>query len=137
MSVSDKTIYLIYDKECPMCNFYCNLVRIKKFFGNLVLLNAREDCDQVQKITQEGLDIDQGMVLIVNGVNYYADEAINILSLLSSRSNLFNRLNYHLFKSRQFSKWLYPVLRTGRNLILKLLSKTKINNLQIKNNGQF
>lgn len=135
--MSDKTIYLIYDKECPMCNFYCNLVRIKKFFGNLVLLNAREDCDQVQKITQEGLDIDQGMVLIVNGVIYYADEAINILSLLSSRSNLFNRLNYHLFKSRKFSKWLYPVLRTGRNLILKLLSKTKINNLQIKNNGQF
>ena len=84
-----------------------------------------------------GLDIDQGMVLKMGGVIYYGADAIHALALISSRSGVFNRLNYWLFKSKRVSAVLYPLLRFIRNLILKTLGKTKINNLNNAGNDHF
>ncbi|MEO3679416.1 DCC1-like thiol-disulfide oxidoreductase family protein [Rheinheimera sp. FR7-31] len=130
-------ILLIYDKDCPACNAYCQLVRIRQSVGELTLINAREDSAILRELTAQGLDIDQGMVLKMGGKLYYGSDAIYMLSLLSSRSGLFNRLNYHLFKSRKVANWLYPVLRACRNMLLKLLRKRKINNLGIDGNERF
>lgn len=130
-------ILLIYDKDCPACNAYCQLVRIRQSVGDLQLINAREDSAIMQEITALGLDIDQGMVLKMGTGLYYGSDAIHMLSLLSSRSGFFNRLNYHLFKSRRVAKWLYPLLRACRNLLLKLLRKRKINNLDVSGNDSF
>lgn len=137
MSLMPEPILLIYDKDCPACNAYCQLVRIRQSVGELQLINAREDSAIMQEITVLGLDIDQGMVLKMANSTYYGSDAIYMLSLLSSRSGVFNRLNYHLFKSRRVAKWLYPVLRRCRNLLLKLLRKRKINNLHISGNDRF
>lgn len=132
-----KPIVLIYDKDCPACNAYCQLVRIRQSVGELTLINAREDSAILRELTAQGLDIDQGMVLKMGDKLYYGSDAIYMLSLLSSRSGLFNRLNYHLFKSRKVANWLYPVLRACRNMLLKLLRKRKINNLGISGNERF
>lgn len=130
-------IVLIYDKDCPACNAYCHLVRIRQSVGELTLINAREDSAILRELTAQGLDIDQGMVLKMGDKLYYGSDAIYMLSLLSSRSGLFNRLNYHLFKSRKVANWLYPMLRACRNMLLKLLRKRKINNLGISGNERF
>ena len=130
-------IVLIYDKDCPACNAYCMFVRIRQSVGELTLVNAREDSAVMRELTAKGLDIDQGMVLKMGDKLYYGSDAIYMLSLLSSRSGLFNRLNYHLFKSRKVANWLYPVLRGCRNMLLKLLRKRKINNLGISGNERF
>lgn len=135
--MAENPILLIYDKDCPACNAYCQLVRIRQSVGELKLINAREDTEVMQQITAQGLDIDQGMVLKMGDNWYYGSDAIYMLSLLSSRSGLFNRLNYHLFKSKRLAKWLYPLLRFFRNLLLKLLGKRKINNLGIGGNDRF
>ena len=91
----------------------------------------------IQQISSQGLDIDQGMVLKLGDNLYYGSDAIYMLSLLSSRSGLFNRLNYHLFKSASVARCLYPLLRACRNVLLKLLGKRKINNLNIEGNDTF
>ena len=135
--MAENPILLIYDKDCPACNAYCQMVRIRQSVGELKLINAREDTEVMQQITAQGLDIDQGMVLKMGEQYYYGSDAIYMLSLLSSRSGLFNRLNYHLFKSKRLAKWLYPLLRFFRNLLLKLLGKRKINNLGIGGNDRF
>jgi len=135
--MSTEKILLVYDKECPACDNYCQFVRIKKSIGELKLVNARESSSVMQEITAEGLDIDQGMVLKISGQLYYGADAIHVLALISSRSGLLNRLNYWIFKSQVLAKILYPVLRFFRNLLLKLLGKTKINNLGTKNNERF
>ncbi|MDR6983372.1 putative DCC family thiol-disulfide oxidoreductase YuxK [Rheinheimera pacifica] len=135
--MAENPILLIYDKDCPACNAYCQMVRIRQSVGELKLINAREDTEVMQQITAQGLDIDQGMVLKMGDNWYYGSDAIYMLSLLSSRSGLFNRLNYHLFKSKRLAKWLYPLLRFCRNLLLKLLGKRKINNLGISGNDRF
>lgn len=133
----ENQILLIYDKDCPVCNAYSQMVRIRNSVGELKLINAREDSNVMRELSAQGLDIDQGMVLKMADSCYYGSDAIYMLSLLSSRSGVFNRLNYHLFKSRRVAKWLYPLLRACRNLLLKLLRKRKINNLGVSGNDRF
>lgn len=135
--MTDKQILLIYDKECPACHFYCQIVRIRQSVGELVLIDARENPEVLQEITAEGLDIDQGMVLKMDGQLYYGADAIHLLALLSGRSGVFNRLNYWLFSSKKVAGFLYPILRSCRNVLLKLLGKTKINNLKQDGNDRF
>lgn len=130
-------ILLVYDKECPACNYYCQIVRIRDSFGNLRIVDAREDTEILRKITSNGLDIDQGMVLKIGEQLYYGADAIHALSLMSSRSGLFNRLNYWVFKTKLIAKFLYPCLRFFRNILLKTLGKTKINNLNKLDNEKF
>lgn len=131
------TLLLIYDNDCPVCRAYSRLVRIRRDIGELQLINARDDSDIMQQISAKGLDIDQGMVLKVGDNWYYGADAMHMLALLSSRASWFNRLNYHLFKSARLARYLYPLLRGCRNLLLKLLGKTKINNLDERGNGHF
>jgi predicted DCC family thiol-disulfide oxidoreductase YuxK len=130
-------ILLVYDKECPVCDAYCQVVRIRESVGDLRIVNARESSDVMKEITDMGLDIDQGMVVKMEGQIYYGSDAIHALSLISSRSGVFNRLNYWIFRSERGSQFLYPLLRAFRNLLLKFLGKTRINNLNQENNVKF
>lgn len=135
--MAEEQILLVYDTECPACDAYCRLVRIRDSVGELKLVDARDRSAIMDEITTQGLDIDQGMVLKLGGQLYYGSDAIHALALISSRSGFFNRLNYWMFKSRFLSRMIYPVLRSCRNLLLKILGKTKINNLGLGNNEKF
>ena len=135
--MTEREVLLVYDNECPLCNAYCRAARIRAAAGNLRLVNAREPGAAMEEINRQGLDIDQGMVLVVDGVMYYGSDAIYALSLMSSASGLFNRLNYWIFRSQSRSRRLYPMLRSCRNLLLKVLRKTRINNLQLAGNDRF
>ncbi len=135
--MSRAEVLLVYDKECPACNNYCQMIRIKESLGDLKIVNAREQSDIMREITEQGIDIDQGMVLKLGGEIYYGADAIQKLALISTRAGIFNRVNYWLFQSRILARTLYPVLRYFRNLLLKALGKTKINNLGVNGNDKF
>ncbi len=130
-------ILLVYDRECPACNAYCQVVNIRKSVGTLRIVDARDDSAILKEITEKGLDIDQGMVLKMGNQLYYGADAIHTLALIGSRSGVFNRMNYWIFKSKTVSSVLYPILKFFRNLLLKILGKTKINNLGSDGNDKF
>jgi len=130
-------ILLVYDKQCPVCDNYCQLVHIRETVGELRLIDARASSTVMDEITSRRWDIDQGMVLKMGDELYYGSDAIHALALIGSRSGFFNRFNYWMFKSRMRSRMLYPVLRFFRNFLLKLLRRTKINNLKLENNDKF
>ncbi len=127
--MNQNVIFLIYDKGCPVCRYYCQLIRVQKSVGQLTIINARENSEIMDEVTQQGLDMDDGMVLKMENSFYSGSDAIHMLSLMSTRSGILNRLNYWLFKSKTVSAYIYPVLRFFRQLLLKILHKTKINNL--------
>ena len=135
--MSRPEILLVYDRECPACNTYCQIIKIRETIGDLKIIDARKKSEILNEITRAGLDIDQGMVLKMENQLYYGSDAIHALALISSRSGLFNRFNYWIFKSESVSSWLYPVFRFFRNLLLKILGKTKINNLGKPDNEKF
>jgi hypothetical protein len=91
----------------------------------------------MNEITARGLDIDEGMVLKAGDALYYGADAIHALSLLSSRRGIFNRVTYRVFGSKSLSRLLYPVLRALRNLLLKLLGRTRVNNLRVPGRDYF
>ena len=130
-------ILLVYDKECPACDNYCQVVKIRESVGELIIINARDDHEVIDEITELGLDIDQGMVLKMGGQIYYGPDAIQALALISSRSGVFNRVNYWVFKSKSLSRLFYPVLKFFRNTLLKILGVKKINNLGHEQNEHF
>lgn len=133
----NRQILLVYDKECPLCDYYCRLARIRETVGELTLVDARASGAVMQQITESGLDIDQGIVLIVGSEMYYGADAIHRLSLLSTRTGFVNRLSYYVFRSKRASEILYPIMRSCRNLLLKILRRTKINNLGLADNNRF
>lgn len=132
-----REIWLVYDQECPVCHAYCRMVRPRESAGTLRLVNAREPHEIMDQITAKGLDIDQGMVLKVGNVLYYGADAIRALSLISRPTGMFNRINRLIFRSKSRSRTVYPALRSFRNLLLKALRKTKINNLRLPGNERF
>lgn len=77
------------------------------------------------------------MVVKMGGQLHYGAGAIHVIALSSSRSDLFNKLSYYAFQSDTLSRIIYPALRTCRNLLLKVMRKTKINNLRVAGNDRF
>ena len=113
------------------------MVQIRETVGNLVLIDAREGGPIMEEITERGLDIDQGIVVKVGSELYYGSEAIHVLALMGTNRGFFNQLAYWSFRSKAVSRVFYPVLRACRNLLLKILRKTKINNLGAQGNDRF
>lgn len=134
---SHADVFLVYDKQCPACDYYCNLVRIRESVGRLVLVDARDGGPIMDEITAAGFDIDQGMVVKVGSSLYYGSDAIHVLSLMGTNSGFFNRVAHWSFKYLPIARILYPVLRACRNLLLKMLGKSKINNLEVPDNDRF
>jgi predicted DCC family thiol-disulfide oxidoreductase YuxK len=129
MSAEQPKLVLVYDRECPVCSAYVRMVRIRRDIGQLELVNARESSSIMDEVTNAGLNIDQGMVLMMKDRLYFGADAIHMLAMISTRNGWFNRLNHLIFASRTLSKIYYPIARGGRNLLLKLLGRTMIDNL--------
>lgn len=117
---------LLYDGECPVCKNFVRRMRLKQEFGDLRLLDARQPSEERHRVEAMGLDLNRGFVLFVGDEVYFADRAIQTLALMSSRSGLFNRLNYYIFRSPGLSRVLYPLLATGRLILLRLLGRSLI-----------
>ena len=122
-------MYIVYDGECPFCSRYVRMLRLKKTEQKVELVDARtlkSDSDIIKKIHGEGLSLDEGMVLIMDDNIYHGDECIHKLALMSTSADWFNKINYFVFKSKNLSKILYPFLKMGRNFVLLLLRRKKI-----------
>lgn len=130
-------ILLVYDADCPVCDAYCRAVRAGEPGVNLRLVNAREDTTVMAEVTRQGFDIDEGMIVKADGILYYGADAIHALARVSRAPGAFSRINRWIFGSQGRSKLLYPLLRSGRKLLLKALRKTRINNLQVSGNERF
>jgi predicted DCC family thiol-disulfide oxidoreductase YuxK len=122
----DPDAWLVYDGECPFCSRYVRYVRLRTAVGKLHLVNAREGGPLVDEMVQAGLDLDEGMVLKMGGRYYHGADCIHALALLSSGSDAFNRINAAIFRSSALARALYPILRAGRNAVLRGLGRTKI-----------
>jgi predicted DCC family thiol-disulfide oxidoreductase YuxK len=117
---------LLYDGECPVCNRYVTMLRLREQFGELTLLDARKSSPQRTRVEQQGLDLNQGFALFVDEELYFGDHAIHALALMSSDSGLFNRINHYIFRHAALARLLYPVLAAGRGLLLRLLGRDLI-----------
>lgn len=108
---------LIYDGECPFCTRYADYVAIKKRLPDLELLDARAQPDHaaVREARAKGLIIDEGMLLIDGEMVLHGAEALAALSAPGS-----------MIASPKMAQRVYPFMRSGRNLILRMLGRKKM-----------
>ncbi len=116
---------IIYDGDCPFCSSYVGLLRLRETFGEVELINARESQELVEELARHNMDLDEGMMLVLNGEYFHGTECIHRLALLATASNTFNRINKLIFERKRLAAVLYPILRAGRNLSLKILGVKK------------
>jgi predicted DCC family thiol-disulfide oxidoreductase YuxK len=135
--MTTRELLLVYDPECPLCDAYCRAAQRGEALPELRLVNAREDTPVMADISRQGLDIDEGMVLKVDGALYYGADAIHALAATGGAAGAFNHINRWLFGSRDRARVLYPLLRSGRNRLLKALGRTRINNLHLPGKERF
>ncbi len=133
--VQTGNVEVVYDKECPVCDFYCHAVDVEE--GELVRVDAREPGEAMDEITALGLDIDEGMVVRVDGRLYYGADAIHELALRSNNKGFLNRIASFVFRSPRMARFFYPILKAMRNLLLKLLGRARINNLEEPGRDRF
>ena len=124
-------VWLVYDGECPLCKMWCTHARISDAVGRLHLVDARQPSVLMDEITAAGLDIDQGMVVKFKDVMYYGPEAMRMMTLLSTSSGFFNRLNYWFFGTSRRAGVFYPIGKAFRNVVQKLLGISYIENLKV------
>lgn len=118
--------WLVYDGECPLCSNYAQYLRVKQAVGEFVLVNAREGGPLVEEVRNLPHDLNDGMVLKMNGQYYVGDRALHMLALLSEKRGVFSIANRLLFASPLAARLGYPLLKLGRRVLLKLKGVPRI-----------
>lgn len=125
-SASCAGVRIIYDGECPFCRAYVSLVRLREAAGPVELIDARRHPVVAYDLHRNGIDLNDTMAVQYGGRTYAGAEAVQMLSLLSSGTGPVNRIMAGMLRDRRRARLFYPVLRTGRNLTLRLLGRTKL-----------
>ncbi len=118
-------VTLIYDGQCPVCTAYSGAVE-PEGAEKLERIDARSDDPLVRAATAAGYDLDEGMIVMHAGRYYHGAEALSFMARRAPAKGLRNRLHRLLLGSSAVSRTVYPALRAGRNLLLKLLGRKKI-----------
>ena len=126
--MSNRTVIVVYDEQCPFCSAYVKLLHLKEQH-TVELVNARGEHAVLVEVDQQGLDLDEGMVVKLGEQWFHGADAMQRLALLSSDNGLLRRFSSWVFASPGRSRVLYPGLRAGRNAVLRLLGRQKVNNL--------
>jgi len=137
---ADQKISVVYDGQCPVCHLYCEMAKSNAEASDapvLELLDAREDSELMQRISQLGMDIDEGMVVAIGDELHYGADAIHALANVETKRGVFGVVSRLMFARRRTARFLYPWLRRIRNLLLKLLRKQRINNLKLPGRDRF
>lgn len=129
-------LLIVYDGDCPFCSRYVELVTIKDTVGPVRLVNARSGAPEAIELQRAGYDLNDGMVAKFHNRIYHGADCVNFLALLSSDSGTFNKLNRVIFSSPFLARTLYPILRFGRDLTLRLLGRSQIKMLGDMNSGR-
>jgi predicted DCC family thiol-disulfide oxidoreductase YuxK len=126
---SAEILYIVYDGACPFCTRYVRLLRLKEQVGEVRLVDARAPEGEghvVERLRSAGCDLDDGMAIVRGDRIAHGEDCVHQLALMSTTSGAFNRFNGWVFRSSTRARVLYPILRAGRNAMLRMLGIAKM-----------
>lgn len=113
---------IFYDGECPLCGAYVRMLNLRRTVGRVELIDARSEDPRAAELRAAGVDFNSGMALRHGGRLVMGAEAMTLLSVLSEKGGLLRAL----MRSPRRAALIYPVLRAGRGLLLRLLGRRRI-----------
>jgi len=126
-------VWIFYDGQCPMCSSVADYLRIKKKYGPLNLVDARDplNCELVRSVNEQGFDLDEGVVIVHDGRFLHGEAALRFMAKHSAVHNFFNLVCKGAFWSQNIAGLIYPWLRGCRNWLLRRRQIERIDNLQL------
>ncbi|MEX0916152.1 MAG: DCC1-like thiol-disulfide oxidoreductase family protein [Wenzhouxiangellaceae bacterium] len=122
-------VSIAYDGECPVCRHVVRASRLRERTAALDLIDARRNrLDDVQGQDLRAVDFDEGFAVVVDGQVHHGADGARVLAALTERRGAAFRLFQWLVRTERRSRLFYPLLRAGRNLLLKILRVPKIAN---------
>ena len=123
---ASRSVEIVYDGQCPVCDAYFRLQRLRENGITARLIDARENPELVQEFARRGIDLNRDFILRVDGVEYIGGEAMFVLTTLGTKNTVWRKLSAGIFRSRPVTLVIYRVLRVGRWILLFLLGRSLI-----------
>jgi predicted DCC family thiol-disulfide oxidoreductase YuxK len=117
---------IFYDGDCIYCKKYAELVRLRESLGMVKLVNLRDDPEAVKILRGAGFEPNEGMAFVTGEALHWGSDAVLALALLSRSTGVVNSVQKTIFRNKFMSKTIYPVLKLGRSVTLRLRGKTYI-----------
>jgi predicted DCC family thiol-disulfide oxidoreductase YuxK len=118
--------YLLYDGECPACSSYVAFSRLRQTRPALQVLDAREHPDLVEELRERGYEINECMLMQLDGRILFGAEVARVMARLNEGRGLMHGAVLTAVGDAPWSRALYPVLSAGRRLLLKTLGRSLI-----------
>ena len=118
--MKDKII-LYYDKQCPFCSKYANLLKLKENF-EITLKDARENFDEIALLC-ENLNINDGFIVLYKDNCFQGSKALEFLNSAVDKTTLLGKLHFVFKYDNSFSHLLYKFFFILRKIILFILRK--------------
>lgn len=123
----DNTNFLLYDGNCPVCTAYVAMSHLHQLCPNLRVVSARTEPALVAALREQGYEINQGMVLSLNGKVYFGADATQMIARLAAVSpSYWRRSALAAIGTAPWARPLYPWLNRGRQLLLRILGRHPI-----------
>lgn len=107
--------FLLYDGECPFCSLYARRSRFETLTGQpLTLIDAGDAPDLVAELKRQGCDIEEGMILVLDGRRHQGADALMVLRSMTSGSDCFNRFARWFSSTPTRVRLVYPWFRRLR-----------------------
>lgn len=120
-------ISILYDGKCPVCSNIVEAAELRRKSSSLELIDVRRQAhNDIQGHDMTTLDFNEGFCLVVDGTIYFGSEAACMLAFLFDSTSSQFRVFRFLMRSESSSRFWYPLLKCGRNVLLFLFRIPKI-----------
>jgi hypothetical protein len=116
-----KIITLYYDKQCPFCDKYAKLLKLKENF-QIILKDARINLNEI-KLFCPNLDINNGFVVIFEKRCFQGAIALQFLNTAVDKTTFIGKLHFLFKYDNLFSKILYKLFFNMRKIIFFIFNK--------------
>ena len=115
-------VRVVYDGDCPFCSDYAAYQRLREAGAELELLDARAHRESLAAMGITAADLEDGMVVFVDGTRHDGADAMHALSQLTRPPRRWwVRAVAAITASRPLARAIYPALKLGRRIVLRLL----------------
>lgn len=108
-------VTLYYDGDCPFCNRYADILKLKKCF-DINICDARVDFSW--KDLNKDLILDDGVILIYENKFYQGVEAIDMLLSVCKYDGIFFSLQKFIFSNKLLGNIVYSCFKFFRKVAL-------------------
>lgn len=116
---SSQHAFLLYDGECPFCSFYARKSRFETPGGRpLTLIDANHAPELISELRGGGCEVEEGMVLVVDGRHYQGAEAMTALEAMTSGTGWFGGLSKWFASNPKRVRAFYPWFQRLRRAAL-------------------